>query len=652
MNDSREELLRGEGLVKQDLITMEELKAAREREAETGTPWLKVLLQQRKISFETLEKVLRYEFHTRTGRSEQFSLGDALLETELITREQLNDALDEQKTSGRLLGNILLEKQLVTREGIAKALARQFGMEYVSIEETYSEVDALNAVPENIAIRNAMVPVACENDRLMVLINSPQARERLKDLGVLLGKEIHAMLTSCEDIEAEIVARYQALKDGKIEEMAALPLQAWSTGQPPVSSSEAAEKGEVLSSPQNPADGAAESNARRFHEIAQAAAGATVVQMVSTIIEGAVNSGATDIHIDPHDPESRVRYRIDGILHDVMSIPQHQHPAVVSRIKIIADLDITETRHPQDGHISITLGKKEYDVRVATLPTYLGERVVLRLLDQTTVLSGLKDLGLSADNEIKMRHIISQPYGMILVTGPTGSGKTTTLYAALNQKDALTESIVTLEDPVEYQLPGINQVQIDPDINLTFASTLRAALRQDIDVLLVGEIRDPETAQIAIRAAMTGHLVFSTLHTNDAIEAISTLRNMGVPPFLIAAALTAVIGQRLVRKMCSHCRKPFKPEIGLLTSLGLPANTKKLYRSTGCPICHFTGHSGRTGVFEVLEITPEIREEIINEASADKISKMAGYQTLASHCLQKVLEGSVNPEEYLRVIRI
>jgi type IV pilus assembly protein PilB len=517
-------------------------------------------------------------------------------------------------------------------------------MEYTRVEETFSEVEALTAVPENIAIRNGMIPIACEEDRLMVLINSPQARERLKDVGILLGKEIHALLTSCEDIEEEIAARYQALKEGNIEEITIDPLPGWSDQQKEEAEAEGMSLDLEAVEEINPA--------ARFEEIAQAAAGASVVQMVSTIIEGAVNSGATDIHIDPHDPESRVRYRIDGVLHDVMSVPQQQHPAIVSRIKIISDLDITETRHPQDGHISIELGQKEYDVRVATLPTYLGERVVLRLLDQSTVLSGLRDLGLNTQDEIKMRRIISQPYGMILVTGPTGSGKTTTLYAALNQKDVMTESIVTLEDPVEYQLPGINQVQIDTDINLTFASTLRAALRQDIDVLLVGEIRDPETAQIAVRAAMTGHLVFSTLHTNDAIEAISTLRNMSVPPFLIAAALTAVIGQRLVRKICPGCRQEFIPEKSLLKSLAVSESTKTLYRSKGCQACHFTGHSGRTGVFEVMEISPEIREEIINESSAEKINKIAAYTSLAEHCRQKVLDGVVNPEEYLRVIRI
>jgi len=335
-----------------------------------------------------------------------------------------------------------------------------------------------------------------------------------------------------------------------------------------------------------------------------------------------------------------------------MSIPGEIENAVISRIKIMSDIDITETRHPQDGHISMEIGGMEYDVRVATLPTFLGERVVLRLLDQSSVLSGIKDLGLELEDEKILLRVINQPYGMILVTGPTGSGKTTTLYAALNQKNVLTDSIVTLEDPVEYQLSGINQVQIDTDIELTFASTLRAALRQDIDVLLVGEIRDPETAYIAIRAAMTGHLVFSTLHTNDAAEAITTLRNMGVPSYLIASALTAVIGQRLVRQICPQCKGTYKPSKGMLKSIGLPESTKNLYKGVGCEHCYHTGSKGRTGIFEMFEVTPELRRLIAADRPTEEITKAGKLKNMADRCRLKVERGQVAPEEFLRVIRL
>ena len=634
--------LNGDELVRQDLITREELDEAKAREVSSGTPWYKQLIQQQKITFQTLENVLRYEFHSKASRSIHQSLGETLLEMGAISEEQLVKALADQKRNGRLLGNIMLENGFTTREDIAIALSRQYDMEYTPLEETPSEMAALHLVPESLALKNLMLPVSFSNDdKITVLVTSPQHRERLKDVAVLLGKRIHAVLTACDDMEAQIQARYEKFAEteaeGKEESTAVI--------QP--SKTKAAAK-----SKKKTAEAAIQDSKTRFEEVSRTASGTSAVKMVNTVIEGAVNANATDIHIDPQMPESRVRYRIDGVLHDIMSIPESLHQAIVSRIKIISDLDITETRHPQDGHISMTLGEQDYDVRVATLPTFLGERVVLRLLDQAAILSGIKDLGLSKTDENKVKRVIDQPYGMILVTGPTGSGKTTTLYAALNQKNVLTESIVTLEDPVEYQLSGINQVQIETDINVTFANTLRAAMRQDIDVLLVGEIRDPETAQIAIRAAMTGHLVFSTLHTNDAPEAISTLRNMGVPAFLIGSALTAVIGQRLVRKNCEACKKAFKPSAALLKSVGLPATTKKLYRGQGCQACHYTGNSGRTGIFEVLEVTPDIRERIAAEQATETIVKASKFTTMATHCRAKVKEGSVNPEEYLRVIRL
>lgn len=636
--------LTGEELVRQDIITREELEEVKANEASTGVPWYKQLIQSRRITFDTLDNVLRYEFHSRASRTAHETLGETLVAMGKLSEKHLEQALAEQKRNGRLLGNILLEKGFITRETVAHALARQYGMEYAPLAKTPSEPEALMAVPESLAVKHQVLPVRYEADVIIVLVVNPQIRERLKEVGVLLGKNIVALMTAAEDMESEIRGRYEEMHRAQAQEIeAAFPGR---RGRAP-GKEKAAEVQPAVETA-----GMIEQEAVRFEEIARAAAGASVVQMVSMIIEGAINAGATDIHIDPQAPESRVRYRIDGLLHDVISIPENLYTAVVSRIKIISDLDITETRHPQDGHISLVLGDREIDVRVATLPTFLGERVVLRLLDQASVVSGIKDLGLRNEDEKKMHRIIKQPYGMILVTGPTGSGKTTTLYAALNQKNVMTESIVTLEDPVEYQLSGINQVQIAPEINVTFANTLRAAMRQDIDVLLVGEIRDPETAQIAIRAAMTGHLVFSTLHTNDAIEAISTLRNMGVPAFLISTALTAVIGQRLVRKICLDCKYSFKPTVSLLKSIGMPATVSKLYRGKGCQACHHTGNRGRTGIFEIFEIPPEVRDMIVAEESAEKIARTVKFNTMAAHCREKVKAGLVNPEEYLRVIRV
>ncbi len=658
MNARRNSATLGEDLVKQELITRDELNKAKEKEASTGTPWYKQLIQARKVSFNAVEDMLRYEFHSKAVHTVQQSMGDTLVGMGVLTQDKLQEALSLQKRKGRLLGNILVEHGFATREDIARAFSLQHELPYTALDRTPSDAAALALIPESVARKNEIIPISLQGDRLDVLITSPQALDRLEAASIILGKRIHVSITACDDIKSELARRYGTLKEN--DASAATPSLRATRQAPkqldkelPVETVHPSINKSVMENDtvNVTEEVEVERESARFEAIARAASGSSVIQMVTTIIEGAVNSGATDIHLDPQEPEMRVRYRIDGVLHDIMSIPEELENAVVSRIKIIAELDITDTRHPQDGHISLEVGEREFDVRVATLPTFLGERIVLRLLDQSSILSGIRDLGLESDDEESLARIIEQPYGMILVTGPTGSGKTTTLYAALNQKNVMTDSIVTIEDPVEYQLSGINQVQIDTDIDVTFANTLRAALRQDIDVLLVGEIRDSETARIAIRAAMTGHLVFSTLHTNDAPEAIATLRNMEVPAYLISSALTAVIGQRLVRTICRECITPFKPAPTLLKSLGLPATTKKLYRGSGCDACYHTGNHGRTGIFEVLEITEPIRKLIYEEASAEVVMKAAKLTTMAMRCRQKVTEGVVNPEEFLRVIR-
>jgi type IV pilus assembly protein PilB len=654
----------GSELIKRDVITREELDEARRKEAATGVPWYRQLLQGQKVGFGVLEDILHHEFHPKSKRDEHQNLGRSLLDIQAINEEQLESALVEQRRSGRLLGQILLDRGLVTRHIITVALSRQHGMEFAELAKTPSETSALDAVPESMARKNQMIPVRLEGDKLTVMVADPQAHEALRDVSVLLGLRIHSILTCVDNIREEIEKRYANAhrKSGPAamaERIGKSIMPKQKTAETEEQSVQAADKkttkGKKAVAKKIEAETEAINESLReklnFDELRKEASGMPVIKLVQTIIEGAANSGATDIHIDPQEPETRVRYRIDGVLHDVMSIPPEIESAVNSRIKIMSDLDITETRHPQDGHISIEVGDMDFDIRVATLPCYLGERIVLRMLDQSSVLSGIKDLGMEKEDQQDFLKIIQEPYGMILVTGPTGSGKTTTLYAALNQKNVLEESIVTLEDPVEYQMSGINQVQIDTDIDVTFASTLRAALRQDIDVLLVGEIRDPDTARIAIRAAMTGHLVFSTLHTNDAPEAISTLRNMGVPSYLIASALTAVVAQRLVRTICPDCKTEFKPTAAMLQSVKLPASTKKLYRGKGCSSCYHTGNKGRTGIFEVLNIGPDIRRMIADDESTENISKAAKLKTMADRCRAKLKNGDVSPEEFLRVIR-
>ena len=663
MSEEPESHATAEDLVKQQIITKADLVEARKREAMSGTPWYRQLIQMKKLNFDTVNDVLQYEFHSRSNRKTHSSLGETLLEEDVLSEEDLKTALALQKRSGKLLGTVLLELGLITREEIGRALAKQYGLDFVEVSSARSQREALDLVPESMAKQKAFIPVRLEGDKLTVLISGPQMPARLRDVGVLLGVRIHPQMTEVDDLDLEIESRYRGEKGARIsnsvERVKPAPVAEGRPRKAPggknagetATASEIKVKKRVSREEVEKMEVDYEDEPQRFEQIAQEARGVPVVKLVSTVIEGAVNSGATDIHLDPQEPEMRVRYRIDGVLHDVMSIPKDIEHATVSRLKILADMDITETRRPQDGHISLQIADAEFDVRVATLPTYLGERIVLRLLDQSSVLAGIKDLGLEADDEKTLRRVIEQPYGMILVTGPTGSGKTTSLYSCLNEMDVMTESIVTLEDPVEYQLSGINQVQIDPDIDMTFANVLRASLRQDIDVLLVGEIRDPETARIAIRAAMTGHLVFSTLHTNDAPEAITTLRNMDIPSYLISSALTTIVAQRLVRCICPDCKTTFAPSKTLLKSVKLPETIKRLSRGKGCENCYHTGLRGRTGIFEILEITDPIRKMIAADESVAKITKAAKLKTMAERCRLKVKKGEITAEELLRVIR-
>ena len=643
----------GEQLVREEVISREDLDEARKREKESGTPWYRQLVQMKKLNFDAVNDVLHYEFHSKGSRETHANLGDLLVEQGSLTAKRLESALAIQKRNGKLLGKVLVEEGFVTEKNIAMALSKQYGMEYVELSKTKSERDALDQVPESVAIQKEIIPVSIVGNKLNVLVSGPQAPDRLKDLGILLGKTLVPYMTAVSNMKEEIEARYSGRKTA-VKSNSKRSKEIITTS--PAAGKKAAAKTKTKQESKAMADLIDEvkvkaGDSKRFEEIAREAQGGSVVKLVSTIIRGAVNSHATDVHLDPAEPEMRVRYRIDGTLHDVMSIPEAIENAVISRLKILSDIDITETRRPQDGHISMEFDGAEYDVRVASLPTYLGERIVLRLLDQSSVLAGIGDLGLEPDDERTLARVIEQPYGMILVTGPTGSGKTTTLYSCLNEKDVMTDSIVTLEDPVEYQLSGINQVQIDPDIDMTFANVLRASLRQDIDVLLVGEIRDPETARIAVRAAMTGHLVFSTLHTNDAPEAIATLGNMDIPPYLVSNALTAIVAQRLVRTICPDCKKSYKPAKTLLKSLKLPETTKKLYTGAGCDACYQTGYRGRSGIFEVLEITPAVRELISAGESLTKITKAAKLKTMADRCRLKVKNGEVTAEEFLRAIR-
>ena len=379
------------------------------------------------------------------------------------------------------------------------------------------------------------------------------------------------------------------------------------------------------------------------------------VMLVSAVFDLAVNSRSTDIHFDPTDSGLVARLRIDGMLHDVLQIPKPVQSNIIARLKILADMDISESRRPQDGHISMSIGDRRFDLRVSALPTFRGEKVTLRVLDSSGGMPKLSELGMEHTDRLIYEEIITKPQGMTLVTGPTGSGKTTTLYASLDRINYRTYNIITLEDPIEYQLKGINQVQVNPSIELTFASTLRASLRQDPDTILVGEIRDLETASIAIRAAMTGHRVFSTIHANTAPDAINTLINMDIRPFLITSSLLCILAQRLVRKLCSDCRESYEPEPEVLQEMGIKkSSSPTIYRAIGCVNCNYTGYLGRTAAYELMRISHAVKQAILAGKNIEQITKKAcseGMNTLYERGVQKVIEGITTVEEIFRILK-
>jgi len=642
-----EETRIGEMLVKDEVITQEELDAAIEREERSGISRLRHIINSQRVPIQAIDEILHREFHTPKRRKADFNLGQTLLDMEAITRTQLRTALADQKRTGRLLGNILIDRGAATPHVLTAALARLYDLPVVEIDDESVDLDTLSRVPESIAIRNHVLPLRIEDDQLVIAISDPRRAAATDTVRIVAGMPIRCVVAEDESLMRAIVKHYRAFERRQARRKPAPSAKPTAEREKPADIA-----GEKEPKPmKKPADKTvAPDERKRFEQLSKAAQNLPVVSLVGRIVEGAINARATDIHLDPQRPEMRVRYRIDGILHDVMTIPDRIESAVVSRVKILADMDITETRRPQDGHFEVDSDGTRIDLRVATLPTHFGERVVLRLLNKESVGLGFKELGLDDKGVKTLTDLIKRPYGMILVTGPTGSGKTTTLYAALNQRNVISESIVTLEDPVEYELSGINQVRIESHIGLTFPTTLRAVLRQDPDTIMVGEIRDAETAQIAIRAAMTGHLVLSTLHTNTAAESIGTLYNMGVAPYLTAASLVAVVAQRLVRTVCTHCRKRYKPTAAELKSVGLPETVKTLYRGQGCDECFHTGYLGRTGVFEILVVTPKVRELVLENAPADRIAKSARVKTIADNCRKKVRRGVTTVEESLRVI--
>lgn len=555
-------------------------------------------------------------------------LESMLTSTGLLTTEQLKIALEEQKKEKARLEYILTRLKFVTQDEIFNTLSKQLGMERIKDLKGYRfDPEVLKMVSPHTAHLYRVIPVKNDGNTLTVAMADPFSIRTLDDLRLLLDCKVRGVVAPEEEV-MNAIEKYYGLADETVDKM----VEGMDESELEIMS-----EGEEMS------------------EVEEIADDAPIVKLVTLIIFQAIHDRASDIHIEPFEKTFKIRYRIDGVLHDMTPPPKRFQGPLISRIKIMAGMNIAEKRLPQDGRIAIKLGGRELDLRVSTFPSLFGESVVMRILDKSSALFGLEELGFLPDSIEIFNSLIKRSNGIFLVTGPTGSGKTTTLYAALNELNTPEVKIITVEDPVEYQIGGINQVHVKSSIGMTFANALRAFLRQSPDIIMVGEIRDTETAEIAIRASMTGHLVFSTLHTNDAPSAVIRLVDMGVKPFLVGSSVAGVMAQRLVRTICPDCKEPYTPSNKDLAFMNLKMhdlNDGKLYRGKGCTECAHTGYRGRTGVFEIMTVTESIRRLILKRAPAPMVKTMAreqGMRTIREDGWRKVAQGITTIDEVVRV---
>ena len=556
---------------------------------------------------------------------------EILLDVGLISREHLQAAREQSQRDNTSVVAVLIKNGVVSQVDVTKTLANQFGMEFVQLADYRVPDDVLALVPRHVARRYKIVPVAKHDGTLTIAISDPLDVDTVDSLRYLLKINVEPVVAAQAEIEAAL-SRYYGTADETVENM----LQEITEGEIDLAA-------------------AVKTSDTKLDENAETDTDAPIIKLVGLMIMEAYRNRASDIHIEPLEKRLRVRYRIDGVLHEVDNPPKRLQPAIISRIKIMSNMSIAEKRVPQDGRIQIPVMGRTLDLRVSALPSNHGETIVMRILDKTSLLLGLGDLGFFSDDQEKMNKLIAAPDGIFLVTGPTGSGKTTTLYACLNSINKPDRKIITVEDPVEYQLAGINQVQVNADINLTFGAALRAILRQAPNIVMIGEIRDLETANIAVQASLTGHLVFSTLHTNDAPSAVTRLIDMGVKPFLVASAVRAIMAQRLLRRVCAKCREPYTPTAYEMQMLKLsPEELQKttLYKGRGCGDCGRTGYRGRVGIYEIFMIDEEVRNLVYEKVPANVLRVRAremGMRTLREDGVRKVMSGLTTPEEVIMV---
>jgi type IV pilus assembly protein PilB len=559
-------------------------------------------------------------------------------EVSKVSDDQLRQALDVQKETREPLAQVLVNMGLITEKEKVRVLGRQWGIPFVDLAEKQLDRELFKLIPHHLLQRWKAVPVDRNGPRLVVAMVNPLDVYAIDQMRLVTGMDIESVIASAEDVGQALGQSASAREElqGALNEMGS-------------------EFGDIATEIEVQAGGKEGDDDVSIDRLREMMDDAPVVRLVNLVIHQALRDKASDIHVQPEANRVRVRYRIDGILHDVMTVPKKAQAPLVSRIKVMADLDIAEKRAPQDGRISLRTGAGEYDFRVSTNPGVHGEKVVMRILDKRGVQVRLDQLGIPNVIMDDFEALINRTYGIICVTGPTGSGKSTTLYSVLNVLNSPEKNILTIEDPVEYQLPGLTQTQVNIRAGVTFASALRTFLRQDPDIILVGEIRDPETALVATESALTGHLVFSTLHTNDAPTAVARLIEMGIEPFLVASSVIGVLAQRLVRVICPDCKEAYTPPVEAFRRLNLAMDLESVtfHRGRGCERCRHTGYRGRIGVFEMMQISDHLRELILRKAPTHELRQAGlegGMITLRQDAMQKILEGITTMEEALRVV--
>ncbi|MBS4540015.1 type II secretion system ATPase GspE [Clostridium sp. D2Q-11] len=547
-------------------------------------------------------------------------LGDLLVSVNKITEEQLSEALKIQKSSGKKLGEILVDNGYVTEADIIEVLEFQMGIPHVDLQKYFIEPEVVNLISETIARKYVLIPIKKDRGKLVVAMSDPLNLFAIDDVKISSGLDVEPVISTKQNIITSIEQYY-----GK----------------------KSAEKAIEDLKEQYDIDNLPDLDDEMLNEINNA----PVVRLVNSFIKQAITSKASDIHIEPFENRVRIRFRIDGTLQEIMSPSKNTHSAIITRIKIMAKMNIAERRIPQDGRVELNIDGREVDLRVSSLPTVFGEKIVIRLLDRSNVILSKTELGFTEDNLSRFDSLLSKPNGIILVTGPTGSGKTTTLYTALKELNNIGKNIITLEDPVEYRLDGINQVQINPKAGLTFSAGLRSILRQDPDIIMIGEIRDEETARLAVRASITGHLVISTMHTNDAPSTVSRLVDMGIEPYLVSSSVIGVLAQRLVRRICDNCKIHYtitEEEKEILNT----AEDISLHKGKGCNKCYQSGYKGRIAIHEILDVDKDIRISINNNDSIDEIrdrAKSNGMTSLWSNNKSLVVKGITSIDELLKV---